>query len=205
MMDYEEFIKKYISKKAIIDSKEYLYRISDKEQINDMLIFCSLFVLVYEYFQDSLIQNLKDLFYDDFDEMFKPTEKNYINRIVFWYEENNCINEKDKDFMKKLTNRRNDFSHTLINEIINGITDQDFKLFQGMLILEKKVKKWWYKFFEIQIIWREDWGDIDTFLNDEKNLEEHTYSILDLLLDVINSEDNKYHVYIKDLYSRILE
>lgn len=199
----EEFIKSNISKESVQKSNIAILNLTDPKKLNEMLIFSSLFILVYEYLQNSMIKNLEDFFYFEFVEKFMPEEKEFIKRIVFWYKTNKCIDDDDLKNMKEMTDRRNDFAHDLLNQLSIGLQKKDYDLFDKLVLLEKKIRNWWFKNITLDLIWDFKKGDIEEFRNDDEKINESTYSIYDILLKIANTNDDSYKDYFRNYFSKI--
>jgi len=149
--------------------------LNDKK-IRSRMMFASLYIAAFEIFKHTIIENVRYFFVDGFKDGKLIFSENYEKSVldlhkndfiasIKWIKKMGAIDEKDMEFIKQVTDCRNEIVHNMDKFLLGYIEINSSQLFSIMLDLLGKVEKWWVLNVEIPT-------DVD-FVNkkiDEENI-----------------------------------
>lgn len=143
---------------------EWLDNISDKDVLQDNLTFASLYIAMFEYMKQYVVDYIKEfLCVEEVKNgklIYKETEayrKEILDRFgekkvpektttasFLWLVDNEAITEEDYQKFLAIKAVRNKYAHELANVIFQGISEKDVKLLLEMRDLLQKISSWFY-------------------------------------------------------------
>lgn len=129
------------------------------------LIIASLFIAVFDNFKTNIIDRVKYFYFSgikDGVEQFKDYEQDVLNKVksknnkqikatLLWLKENEFINEAEEILFAKFTNTRNKLAHEMNRMLIDGFSEEIYKLYAEMINLFSKIERKWIIDIEIPI------------------------------------------------------
>ena len=179
--------------------KTYLgwLKVLEPEILKRNLINCSLFILAYEIFKQSVIDHPKGFYCHEWengkwkisqrykDDVIKLHPKDLFHASCLWFKENDAIDEKDIEKISAIRKHRNEIAHELPSYIA---ADKNINedLFFDLFLLLSKVDRWWIINFEVPTNPDFDGQEID---------ENETYSgnmiMLDMIRRILSGDDQE--------------
>ena len=129
------------------------------------LIIASLFIAVFDNFKANIIDKVKYFYFSgikDGVEQFKDYEQDVLNKVksknnkqikatLLWLKENEFITEAEEILFAEFTNTRNKLAHEMNRMLIDGFSDEIYKLYAEMINLFSKIERKWIIDIEIPI------------------------------------------------------
>lgn len=144
----------------------------DKKRLEFNLKNISLFIAIYEYLSNSIIENVKFMYaseikfqdnriiYNESKEyqqeirdrlIDKHGNKNILKSSILWLIDGACLNMEEYDQFLEIKQLRNKIVHEMLNYIVNGFEQREMTAFCNLLKLLEKIDKWWINEIEIPI------------------------------------------------------
>ncbi len=187
---------------------ESIKNVLDEEILSDNLTFISLFIALYENMTDYVTSSIESLLSDEYFEEGKFCLRHgdeYKNEILnktykgkrvnnvkiasfLWLKNNEIITDEEYQLFNKLRKVRNEFSHKMIDYIINGIETYKFELFFKMMHLYQKISQWFFIEVDASIMGYEINDDVDV-----DGIEVVSSLLFKIMIDVLyNSKSKEY-------------
>lgn len=129
------------------------------------LVIASLFIAVFDNFKASIIDKVKYFYFSgikDGVEQFKDYEQDVLNKVksknnkqikatLLWLKENEFITEAEEILFAEFTNTRNKLAHEMNRMLIDGFSEEIYKLYAEMINLFSKIERKWIIDIEIPI------------------------------------------------------
>lgn len=129
------------------------------------LIIASLFIAVFDNFKANIIDKVKYFYFSgikDGVEQFKDYEQDVLNKVksknnkqikatLLWLKENEFITEAEEILFAEFTNTRNKLAHEMNRMLIDGFSEEIYKLYAEMINLFSKIERKWIIDIEIPI------------------------------------------------------
>lgn len=129
------------------------------------LIIASLFIAVFDNFKANIINKVKYFYFSgikDGVEQFKDYEQDVLNKVkpknnkqikatLLWLKENEFITEAEEILFAEFTNTRNKLAHEMNRMLIDGFSEEIYKLYAEMINLFSKIERKWIIDIEIPI------------------------------------------------------
>lgn len=129
------------------------------------LIIASLFIAVFDNFKANIIDRVKYFYFSgikDGVEQFKDYEQDVLNKVksknnkqikatLLWLKENEFITEAEEILFAEFTNTRNKLAHEMNRMLIDGFSEEIYKLYAEMINLFSKIERKWIIDIEIPI------------------------------------------------------
>lgn len=129
------------------------------------LIIASLFIAVFDNFKANIIDKVKYFYFSgikDGVEQFKDYEQDVLNKVksknnkqikatLLWLKENEFITEAEEILFADFTNTRNKLAHEMNRMLIDGFSEEIYKLYAEMINLFSKIERKWIIDIEIPI------------------------------------------------------
>ena len=168
----------------------HLDNLTDKQLLTNTLVFCSLYISLYESMMDFVEMSIAGLFgvessiidgalvFDkksntEYKELFlnrtvakigDKTVKNEKKAQMLWLFEQGCISMEEYDSFVAIMKKRNDYAHELGKKFLEGIFESEITLLSKMFGLYKKITVWWWNTFDAEIC-----DNRDTIQDNEKH------------------------------------
>ncbi len=192
---------------------DWLEHIANEEILKQNLIFCSLYIAVYEHITDCVEDAIKSFLCHEQIEDGKLTyaetseyRKKIKNRIVddkgnknitkasfLWLVENGAISEEDYRCFLQAKDIRNRYAHELFRMVCEGVPEEDVKHFFNFYAVYNKIVKWHYINIDAEIMGYEVPSDAD-----EMEVYSMASALFKIILDVLYLDKS-------DEYSEIIE
>ena len=135
----------------------------DPANLSMSLQFAALFIAVFDYFKDALIERVKNFYLSgikDGKPQYRDYDKKVLSKIdgkknktiratLKWLQENGAFSNEDIKCFKELTNTRNALAHNMAVLLFEGLDEQYISQYVAMLELFSKFDKWWIAEIEI--------------------------------------------------------
>lgn len=129
------------------------------------LVIASLFIAVFDNFKANIIDKVKYFYFSgikDGVEQFKDYEQDVLNKVksknnkqikatLLWLKENEFITEAEEILFAEFTNTRNKLAHEMNRMLIDGFSEEIYKLYAEMINLFSKIERKWIIDIEIPI------------------------------------------------------
>ncbi|MDD3925882.1 MAG: hypothetical protein PHT33_04420 [bacterium] len=126
------------------------------------LLTISLFIAAFEMFKDTIIENPKMFFCEEFDSDGFVESKTYKAEVpsrhkdrcyasLLWFKEMGAIDDVDLQTYDIIRKYRNELVHEFMSFLVNDDRDFDITKFQVLVDLFTKVEKWWCINIELDI------------------------------------------------------
>lgn len=197
----------------ICERGDNLENILNEDILKYNLNFAALFVLNYECLKEYVINQVRDFYSDNiyFDGNKGVVEEsvNYKKKVrlldgsienasLKWFVKCKAITQDEYEIYQKIRKRRNDITHELLKNLINGFDEDDVKLFLNLLDIYSKIDKWWINEIEIPIS-----GDEITYDYDKANVCGGQAIILSVINDIIlKKEESRYKEMLNEIMER---
>ena len=174
------------------------------ENLRGNLISSSLYIAVYESFQDYIVEEVKFFFHSGFKDnvdIFSPKyntsvlakDKNLLNASLLWLKELGAIDENDIDKFHEIRKFRNKLTHEMMDLLFEGIPKDLPNYFSDLINLRTKIEKWWVLNIEIPTN-----PDIEySHEISEKDIMTSSQIIYRIILDML-SNDKKTATFYRD-------
>ncbi len=194
-----------------------LNNIWNKDILQHNLSFLALFIVMYEQFEDKVIENV-DCFLNlgcsaNDDTHCKKSEyyrqnilnrkvdengnKNKLKATMLWFVDVGAITPEDYSLFLNIKEARNIYVHQLTKCVVNGISDKDIDMLVQLLNLFYKIDNWWINEIEIPT------SGISA--SDDYPTEEACSMIYTIYRDMINilflGKADDYQTYLNNLHS----
>lgn len=143
-----------------------------KDALTNTLIYCSLFISLYESMTDWVEDSISGLYCDE--STFKNKKivytksKKYVEEIentivdskgnknktlasMLWFVKQGCITKDDYEFFLEVKKQRNDYAHEMGNIFLQGTNEKDIIYINKVFALYKKMCLWWWNTFEKEL------------------------------------------------------
>ena len=179
------------------------------ERLKVNVNFAAAFVLHYECLKDFVISQVRDFYCDikvvdgeivyqedlAYKKEVRELDKKVDNASLHWFVNSGAITEDDYLLYQEIRQKRNEIVHRFYDNLCNGFTEDDAKLFAKLIELYKKLDKWWINEIEIPIA-----GDEIPDGYDSESVCGGVSITLDIINDIIFSENSEKY---KDLLRKI--
>lgn len=129
------------------------------------LVIASLFIAVFDNFKANIIDKVKYFYFSgikDGVEQFKDYEQDVLNKVksknnkqikatLLWLKENEFITEAEEILFAEFTNTRNKLAHEMNRMLIDGFSEEIYKLYAEIINLFSKIERKWIIDIEIPI------------------------------------------------------
>ncbi len=194
---------------------DWLDHIADEDVLKQNLIFCSLYIAVYEHIIDSAEDVIKSFLchaqIEDGKLIYKETakyRKEIKNKIVdengnknitkasfLWLVDNGAITEAEYKIFLQAKDVRNRYAHELFKMICDGVPEDDVKHFFAFYEIYNKIVKWYYINIDAEIMGYELPDNTE-----EMEVYSLASALFKLILDVLYCEkSNEYREIIDKL------
>ncbi|MGB3916018.1 MAG: hypothetical protein WBL07_01140 [Thiothrix litoralis] len=174
-------------------------KVLNPELLQENLLFVSMFVVVYEMLEDSVVSKIKDFYFEGIDIGGETTSSRYqtevkaLNRSpvyasLLWLMENGVIDEKDKALFEQVKFLRNKIVHELPKLLMTeGVPPDLDQNFTNAIYLLEKIERWWLVNVEMEV--NPEWEDRQV---DPNSVTPGSVWMLKLLLEVASGK-TEYH------------
>lgn len=181
-------------------------KVLNPEVLQESLLFVSMFVVVYEMLEDSVVRKIKDFYFEGIDIGGDTTSSRYqtevkaLNRSpvyasLLWLTENGVIDEKDKALFEQVKFLRNKIVHELPKLLMTeGIPPDLDENFTNAIYLLEKIERWWLVNVEMEV--NPEWEDRQVGPN---GVTPGSVWMLKLLLEVASGK-TEYHDEFKKFF-----
>lgn len=179
--------------------------ILDVDALKGSIKVISLFIMVYELLEDSIVSKPKDFY--TIIEYDKKAQQEYKEKVLSLYDKDVCpevpgsrrdlissliwfknwgaINDGDIQVFASSKRLRNKLTHEMLLSIADG-AEEVVEQFAQMYALFCKIEKWWILEYEIPID-----PDIPTLSDDDKNnVLSGNMIVLDVIMDILANNSN---------------
>jgi hypothetical protein len=196
-------------------SIEKFKNIIDKDILGTNMMLVSLFVTVYENFCDFCEERVKNfLCYQEIkeskmviieteeyktqikDRLIDGKYKDKLKSTILWFVDNGAIIQNDYDIFLKIKEKRNTYVHEMFEQLLEGVSQSDIHLFCELLLLYRKIDKWWINEIEIAFVDYEISTDYD-----RDAVKSGNFIVLEMMLQVLFF--NKSPEY-KEMYEKVM-
>ena len=178
------------------------------QTLKQSLIKASVFLTAYEMFRQSLIENLRSFFSDDFKDgkwvpsaSYRAKVLDLYPRDVFhasciWFQQSGAIEQSDLDTIQRIRDHRNAIAHEIPKFISNVDHEVDCELLAALFTIVTKVDRWWIAEVEIPTDPDFDNADPDSIAYDK--IHSGNMIIMQLILSIFYGDES----YVADLYKQ---
>lgn len=180
-----------------------LKNIYDKSLLEQNMIFLSFFITLYENTTSTIVDNLKYFFCDERVENnmceleetddYKQIKnrkiggkKNILLSSVLWFVESGAITKAEYKEFLVIRDKRNEYAHEAIKILLQGIPEEDVKLFKSLRDINRKIDSWWVAEVEIPILAPK----LSHSDNNEANGVSFGTMLSDAMLEILYREDD---------------
>ena len=143
--------------------KKMYDQLFDKKYIKKKLLIFSTFIMVYENFENTIIENVKTIYFSGISSRRDQEEQIYRKEILEGencksktligslkkLQENQFISEEDSKELKKHAQIRNKVVHEMTECFFGDYYLEVSKALKSLLVIMKKFNKNWIQYFEI--------------------------------------------------------
>ena len=187
---------------------EKFLNILDGDRLKLNCNFASLYVLYYECLKDALI-DLPKTFFNQMEikdgEIFvresytykknvKQLDKNIENASLKWFVSQGAVSEEEYFNFDRLRKFRNKIVHELLLYLTEGFTEDKVAYLEELIMLYKKIEKWWINEIEIPIS-----GNIHESY-DSENVVSDQGLMLEIIQDVLLNDGKNSEEILSELY-----
>lgn len=174
------------------------------EKLKDNLIFCFLFIAVYESFKDYVVEEVKFFFHmgadqtgDIFSSRYKTSvldkDKNTLNATLLWLLELGAIGESDIERFQEIRKHRNRLTHEMMECLLEGMPKELPECLADLFTLRIKIEKWWV--LNIEIPTNPDYDSSSDIR--EEDIMTSSQIIYRIIMDML-SGDNQAAAFYRD-------
>ena len=179
--------------------------ILDVDSLKDSINVISLFIMVYELLEDSIVSKPKDFY--TIIEYDKKAQQEYQEKVLslydkdaypevpgnrrdlisslIWFKNWGAINDEDIQLFANSKRLRNKLTHEMLLSIADG-AEKVVEQFAQMYALFCKIEKWWISEYEIPID-----PDIPNLSEEDKNnVLSGNMIVLDVIMDILANNSN---------------
>lgn len=132
----------------------------EPQSLRSNLIACSLFIVAWETFRNSVIDNLWGFYHIGQDPARGGVSAKYQSRVLdrhksplmaslMWFQEMGAVDEVDLNAVDQIREHRNEIAHQLPKYITTVDHNVDTDLFTRLLELTDKIGRWWVLEIEV--------------------------------------------------------
>lgn len=189
---------------------EKVLNILDEDRLKLNCNFASLYVLYYECLKATLVDLLKTFFNQmeikdgeisvqesyTYKEKVKQLDRHIENASLKWFVSQGAVSEEEYSNFDKLRKFRNKIVHELLFYLTEGFTADEVKYLVELIMLYRKIEKWWINEIEISIS-----GDISESYESE-NVVSGQGLILEIIQDVLLNDGKNSEEILSELYKQ---
>ncbi len=181
--------------------KKMYDQLFDKKYIKKKLLIFSTFIMVYENFENTIIENVKTIYFSGISSRRDQEEQIYRKEILEGencksktligslkkLQENQFISEEDSKELKKHAQIRNKVVHEMTECFFGDYYLEVSKALKSLLVIMKKFNKNWIQYFEIPCGLLIDFTDEEIKQIDIEDITNVNMQFLELLNNIIAS------------------
>ncbi|MDM4014890.1 hypothetical protein [Roseiconus lacunae] len=168
----------------------------DPGTLRSNLIACSLFIVAWETFCRTSIDNLHGFYNFGVDPELGESE-NYRSRVLdrhksrlmaslLWFQEMGAIDQDDLNLVKRIKDHRNEIAHELPKYLCQAGHEIDVELFGKLTDLISKIGRWWV--MEIEVPTNSDFDGVEI---DPEEVQSGDMWFLGMLLQVATGDEEE--------------
>jgi hypothetical protein len=150
------------------DNQKSWEKFLNPDSLRSNIKLISIFICFFEMFKDGMIDKPRMLFanIESFDveqgkivyEVSDGYKKEVLSKskyldeaTLFWFKENEAIDDVDIEKYHKIRKYRNDLTHNMIEFLTLHDKEFDENTLNDLIDLYSKIEKWWFKYFELSV------------------------------------------------------
>lgn len=151
-----------MNKEQTDDKYSWFDNVIDKGTLTENLTFAGVFIAYFERLQQTATENLKSFFLDSgtnvldegtssdsFKQHVLSLKKRMHDSVFQWFVNMNAIDEEDYRIISEARMRRNYIAHHMDTFLLSGKTENDLRLFSKLILIYRKLDRWWINEIEI--------------------------------------------------------
>lgn len=174
------------------------------ETLRGNLISFSLFITVFEFFRERVVEMPKEIFSsgkelsisakEDYkrEVLLLDKEKNALTASMLWFKKFEAIDNQDFEDFRCIRKYRNELVHRAINYVIHSGNNLDESKFVKLVCLFSKIEKWWIINFEIAI-------DPGLKGSDSESIIPGSMMALQVMLDIALGNEKEEGYYYREI------
>lgn len=179
------------------------------ELTRSQLISAAIFIAGFEMLKVSIIDRIRDFYWDGFHEKEDIISPEYVSKVVSrnksrlyaslaWLEEIEAIDSVDLQSFERIKRCRNQLAHNLFTLLANdGLPQSLQQCFNEMVALHQKIEIWWIVNVELAIN-----PDYDAQTIEESDIIPGPVMILQLFQEIALGSDEKSQFYYREFKKR---